>query len=237
MKFSGGRAGVIFSVIFALMLPLCSIAQQAPAPTGVQANQQTALSLFFEGRQLEMVNKNSEAAIKFASSLAMTEALLQSDPQNPDLLVLKAWNLFRLGHYKQVVTLADDMAKTRQDFRMIETKAEALYFLGLNEEALDQFTKYFSMAPPGEDRMSSAYYFAGETYIRLRMFEHADIALATATQLEPSMYYWWFRLGYVKELLGHYKKAYEAYGKALSLNPGFAPAKDGQDSVKAKSGL
>jgi tetratricopeptide (TPR) repeat protein len=232
----GGRTlRIALSAMLALVFSFQPQAQQAssPAPATLQA----ALSLFQTGRQLEMANKTSEAATRFTASLAMTETLLTSDPQNPDLLVLKAWNLFRLGHYKQVVSIAEEMAKTRKDYRMIETEAEAMYFLGNNEEALDRFTKYFSMAPSGDNRMSSAYYFAGETYIRLRMFEHADIALATATQLEPSMYYWWFRLGNVKEILGHYKKAYDAYGKSYSLNTGFTAAKDGQDSVKAKSGL
>jgi tetratricopeptide (TPR) repeat protein len=51
------------------------------------------------------------------------------------------------------------------------------------------------------------------------------------------MYFWWYRLGSVKEYLGQYKRAYESYGKALELKPGFAAAVEGRSRVKAKAGL
>jgi len=51
------------------------------------------------------------------------------------------------------------------------------------------------------------------------------------------MYYWWYRLGAAKEILGQYRRAYESYGKSLELNPNFQFAKDGRARVKAKTGL
>ena len=211
--------------------------QTQAAQPAASASYQTALQLFQRGRQLQLANKDADAEKVFASSLSQTEKLLLAEPSNVDYLALKAANLFRLKRYQEVVSLVQKNQDTKQDYRILETLAEALYFLGQNEEALKVFAHYIEMAPPNEERMSSAYYYIGECYIRLKKYEHADIAFTTATTMEKQMYYWWYRLGYVKEMLGRYMKAYEAYGSSLKLNPSFAPARDGQARVKAKTGL
>jgi tetratricopeptide (TPR) repeat protein len=115
--------------------------------------------------------------------------------------------------------------------------AEALYFLGKNEEALSAFSRYFTLSPESDDRRSSAYYYVGEIYFRIKKYEHADIAFSTAVALEKNMYYWWYRLGIVKELLGQYRRAYEAFNASLALNSNFTPALDAKERVKAKSSL
>ncbi|HWP68634.1 MAG TPA: tetratricopeptide repeat protein, partial [Rectinemataceae bacterium] len=198
---------------------------------------QVAFELYQRGRQLQMGGKEAEAGKAFVSSLAMVEKLIPADAANPDLISLQCWDLFRLGRHKDVAAIAQKALQTMKDYRIIETMAESLYFLGRSEEALKNFAKYFELAPPHDDRMSSAYYYVGECYARLKKYEHADIAFSTATSMEKGMYFWWYRLGGVKELLGQYKRAYGAYGTALELNPGFQAAKDGRGRVKAKAGL
>jgi tetratricopeptide (TPR) repeat protein len=206
-----------------------------PAPTG--PSYQTAAQLYQRGRQLQMAGREAEADKVFSSSLAMIEKLLPSDSANSDLISLQCWNLFRLDRHKEVVTIGQKALQTVQDFRIMETMAESLYFLDRNEEALQYFADYFARAPEREERMSSAYYYVGECYMRLKKYEHADIAFSTAITMEKNRYYWWYRLGAVKEILGQYKRAYETYGKALELNAGFQFAKDGRNRVKAKAGL
>ncbi len=206
-----------------------------PAPSG--SSYQTATQLYQRGRQLQMAGREAEADKVFSSSLAMIEKLLPSDSANPDFISLQCWNLFRLDRHKEVVTIGQKALQTVQDFRIMETLAESLYFLDRNEEALQYFADYFARAPEREERMSSAYYYVGECYMRLKKYEHADIAFSTAVTMEKNMYYWWYRLGAVKEILGQYKRAYEIYGKALELNAGFQFAKDGRSRVKAKAGL
>jgi len=71
----------------------------------------------------------------------------------------------------------------------------------------------------------------------MKKYEHADIAFSTAVALEKNMYYWWYRLGIVKEIVGDYRRAYEAFTTALALNAGFAPAQEARERVKAKSSL
>jgi len=184
-----------------------------------------------------MAGKETEAKKVFASSLSTVEKALQSDPSNLDLVSLQCWNLFRLERHKEVVAIAQKVLQSAKDFRIMETLAESLYFLDRSEEALQYFANYVELAPPTDDRMSSAYYYVGECYMRLKKYEHADIAFSTAVSMEKNMYYWWYRLGAVKELLSQYKRAYESYGRALELNAGFTPAKEGRTRVKAKAGL
>jgi tetratricopeptide (TPR) repeat protein len=196
-----------------------------------------ASQLYARGRQLQMSGKEGDASKVFVSSLDLIEKLLLAEPDNYDFIHLKSWNLFRLGRHEEVVSLAQKSIQTVRDYRIIEVMAESLFFLGRNEEALAQFASYIELAPSTDERMSSAYYYVGECYIRLKKFEHADIALSMATMLEKNMYYWWYRLGYVKEILGQYKRAYEIFGKALELNKGYRFAQDARARVKAKAGM
>jgi len=197
-----------------------------------------ALSLFWEGRRLEnLETRQAESQLAFQRSLAMTERLLSADPANSDLQTLKTWNLFRLHRYTDTVVYAQSVLNTRQDYRIIETMAEALYFLGKNEEALAAFSRYFTLSPDNDDRRSSAYYYVGEVYFRIKKYEHADIAISMAVTLEKNMYYWWYRLGLVKEILGQYRQAYDAFNASLALRSNFQPALEAKERVKAKSSL
>lgn len=223
----------VFVVLFVLGLTAGSL-HSAWAEDSYRA----ALSLFWDGRRLEAAEtRQTESQLAFQRSLAMTERLLASDAVNADLQTLKTWNLFRLHRYTDTVVYAQSVLNTRQDYRIIETMAEALYFLGKNEEALAAFSRYFTLSPDSDDRRSSAYYYVGEVYYRIKKYEHADIAFSTAVALEKNMYYWWYRLGLVKEILGQYRRAYEAFNTSLALRLNFQPALDAKERVRAKSSL
>ena len=207
-------------------------------PLGAQDSYSAALSLFWDGRRLEMAEtRKAESQLDFQRSLAMTERLLSKEPSNPDLQTLKTWNLFRLHRYVDTVVYAQSVLNTREDHRVLETMAEALFFLNKNEEALSAFGRYFTIAPENDDRRSSAFYYVGEIYFRIKKYEHADIAFSTAVSMEKNMYYWWYRLGLVKEILGQYRRAYEAFNTSLSLKSNFKPALEARERVKAKSSL
>lgn len=207
-------------------------------PLGAQDSYSAALSLFWDGRRLEMAEtRKAESQLAFQRSLAMTERLLSKEPSNPDLQTLKTWNLFRLHRYVDTVVYAQSVLNTREDHRVLETMAEALFFLNKNEEALSAFGRYFTIAPENDDRRSSAFYYVGEIYFRIKKYEHADIAFSTAVSMEKNMYYWWYRLGLVKEVLGQYRRAYEAFNASLALKSNFKPALEARERVKAKSSL
>lgn len=215
---------------------------QAAAPPAAEASDpgaefSRASQLYARGRQFEVAGKKAEADKSFAASLAIIEKLASADPKNVEYVHLRAWSLLRLERYAETVSTVQKALPSMKDYRLEEVLAEALYFLNRNEEALRHFASYLAVAPASDERMSSAYYYVGECYIRLKKFEHADIALSTATMMEKSMFYWWYRLGYVKEMLGQYKQAYEMYGKALEFNKGYKFAQEGRARVKAKAGL
>ena len=222
--------------------PLPALAQTTgpaprPAPDTLETAYQSAYQLFLRGRQLQVAGRDAEAAKTFASSLQATEKLLAKEPSNLDYVSLQCWNLFRLNRHNDVVATAQKALRAAQDHRVIETLAESLYFLNRNEESLAYFIQYFRLAHEDDERMSSAYYYVGECYMRLKKYEHADIAFSTATAMEKNMYYWWYRLGAVKEILSQYRRAYDAYGRALQISPKFQYALDGRARVKAKAGL
>ncbi len=239
MKLRAG-AGLLCAAL-AAMLFMASVfsaeAQTATTLSGQGASYSEAFQLYQRGRQLEQSGRAADAAKVFSSSLSIVEKLVLTKPADLDIVSLQAWNLFRLGRHKDVVSVAQKALASAKDFRIMETLAESLYFLGSSEESLKYFTRYMELAPPNDDRMSSAYYYMGECYLRLRKYEHADIAFSTATAMEKGMYYWWYRLGVAKENLSKYKQAYDIFGKALALNPGYQIARDAQARVKAKAGL
>lgn len=220
------------------------LAQSAPKATSpaissavAAPSYQTAMQLYQKGRNLEGVGRQTEAERSFEASLAMVEKLLLLDPSSADLISLQCWNLFRLGRHKEVVVKAQKALQTAKDYRIEETMGESLFFLGQSEEALKTFARYMGEAPADDERLSSAYYYMGECHVRLKQYEHADIAFTAAVTLESGMYYWWYRLGWVREMLGQYRKSYDAYGRALALNPDFKFAKEGRQRVKAKADL
>lgn len=254
-KATAGRRFASLCGIFCALIAFCapgSVPAQAQVPvapsgtapgsatavaTGGAASFPSANQLYQRGRQLQLAGKEAEATKAFASSLALTQKLVAAEPGNLDYVSLHVWNLFRLGRHAEVVSLAQKTLVAARDYRIYETMGESLYFLDRNEDALEAFASYVELAPERDERMSSAYYFMGECLVRLKRYEHADIALSTATTMEKGMYYWWYRLGFVKELLGQYKKAYEAFGTSISLNAGFKPAQEARARVKAKAGL
>lgn len=118
------------------------------------------------------------------------------------------------------------------DHRIIEALAEAKFYQGKNNEALSLFQEYLSLVPLNADRVGLAYYFMGEIFIRQAKFEHADIALTQAVNIEPLRSSWWVRLAYAREMTRGYAKALLAYDKALSLSPFLEDAVNGRERVK-----
>ena len=220
--------------IILILMWICGAVSLAVAEDSYSA----ALSIFWDGRRLETSEtRQAESQLAFQRSLAMTERLLSTDQANADLQTLKAWDLFRLRRYIDTVVFAQNVLNARQDYRILETMAEALFFLGKNDEALSAFSRYFTLSPESDDRRSSAYYYVGEIYFRIKKYEHADIAFSAELALEKNMYYWYYRLGLVEEILGHYRRAYDAFNSSLALKSNFQPAIEAKARVKAKSSL
>ena len=202
------------------------------APAGQKAD---ALLLFRQGRDLEAAGKAEEAKALYLKSIAVCDGELATDPKRMDAYAVKCWSLFRMNRHEEVISTGATAMKIIFDARIAEAMGESYFFLGKNDLAIQSFTKYLESGQFG-DRISTAYFFLGETYLRMHKWSHADIAYTTAVKLEPSMSRWWYRLGQVCENLGDWQRSIDAYTKALSLSPGMQDATAGMARAKAKLG-
>ena len=137
-----------------------------------------------------------------------------------------------LGRYEEAMAYARAGRNiSRYDIRIIRNLGEISYYLGRNNEAIQYFQEFLSLAPEGT-RVETTYYFLGEIYIRLGRFRHADIALTTAVHWVPGNAAWWTRLAYARENAGDLREAVTAYEQALALNPQLGDARRGLERVR-----
>lgn len=200
--------------LLAVLLVLSgALAPRLPA----QAAKPDALKLYREGRYED-------------SRVACLQEISQ-DPANIEPYVVLGWSLVALGRYADAEVYARKAYdEVRKDPRVMETLGESSFFLGRNDQALRWFQVYVTALPEGS-RVASSYQYMGEIYIRTSRWGHADIALRTALQFEPSNARWWARLGYAREMGGDLRYSLEAYDAALKINPGLTDALLGRERV------
>jgi len=140
-----------------------------------------------------------------------------------------------LNRYTEVISTGQAGMRVAFDARISEVMGESYYFLGQMENCLKSLQKYVEVSGDSGDRGPTAYFFMGEAYLRLKKYSHADMAYSTAVLKEPSMPRWWFRLGNACEASGDWKRALDAYNKALALSPALPEAVSAQARVKAQA--
>ena len=153
-------------------------------------------------------------------------------PNRMDAHAVLGWSLVRLRRYEEALAASEEAFRvSRYDPRIIETAAEALFYLGRRNEALRYFEEYAAIAPTG-GRIDLVYYYMGEIYIQQGRYNNADIAFSTALYHSPNIADWWARLGYARERAGELRFSLEAYNKALALNPNLEDAARGRTRVE-----
>ncbi len=155
----------------------------------------------------------------YKEAIEICEQELKVNPSNMDSYTVLCWALVANKQYHEAEQRATEAYNLKSnDERLIEVLGESKYFLDKNDEALTLFQRYVSKASENAARLGRVYYYMGEIYIKQARYEHADIAITTAVKNEPLRDFWWTRLGYAREMGGHYTEAVSAYDKALSLN-------------------
>ncbi len=205
-----------------------------PASAAPGAAKLDALLIYRQGRDLETAGKAADAQAKFAQAVGVCDQELATDSHRLEAYVVKCWSLFRLNRHSEVISTGQAGLRVAFDARISEVMGESYYFLGQMDNSLKYLQKYIEVAGDTGDRGPTALFFMGEAYLRLKKYSHADIAYSAAVAREPGMPRWWFRLGVACESQGDWKRAADAYAKALALSPSLQEAKDGQARAKAK---
>jgi tetratricopeptide (TPR) repeat protein len=194
-----------------------------PTPVPSRAD---ALELYRQGRTLEAAGKTADAQAKYRSAITICDQEIAQDSTRMDAYAVKCWCLFRVNRFQEVVDVGTIGLRVKYDPRLSEVMGEAYYHLNNFDLALKNLQKYIENAGEYGDRVSTAYFYMGETYLRLKSYDHADIAYSLAVNRDPSMARWWFRYGQSVELQGDWKRAADHYTRALKLQPDMQEATD-----------
>ena len=214
--------------------PSPAAAVSAPVSVSPAGAKLDALVLYRQGRDLETAGKMTDAQTKYTQSISICDTEIASSPKRIEAYVVKCWSLFRLNRHAEVISTGQTAMKINFDARVSEVMGESFYFLGQMDNSIKYLQNYLEAAGDDGDRGPTALFFLGENYVRLKKYAHADIAYSTALAKETSMPRWWLRLGAVCETEGEWKRAFDAYTKAIALNPAYQEAKDGQARAKAQ---
>lgn len=206
----------------------------AAGPASTAGPKLDALLLYHQGRDLESEGRQADAQAKYVQAIAVCDREMQAEPKRIEAYVVKCWCLFRQNKHSDVISTGQAGLRIAFDARISEVMGESYYFLGQMDSSIKSLQRYIDAVGDSGDRGPTALFFMGEVYLRLKKYSHADIAYSAAVNREPGMSRWWFRLGNACEGLEDWKRAFDDYGKALSLNPSYQEAKDGQARVKPK---
>ena len=172
---------------------------------------------------LKYKNREYEEAV----AICLNE--LESMPRNMDSYTVLGWSLLALGRNEEALEYGEKAYEILPtDPRIVEILGEAHFRLENNLESLVYFERYAVLYPTGQ-RIDVVYNLMGEILLRLKEYNHADIAFSTAVYHSSNISKWWARLGYAREMAENYRYALEAYEKALSLNPTLTDAIRGRD--------
>jgi len=168
----------------------------------------------------------------YLRSVAICQAEIADNPNNLESHVVISWSLIALNRLDEARMYALASRRiSRYDTRITLSLGEISYLQGLNDEAVRHFREYINRVPEGT-MMGRVYYLLGETYIRLGLFRHADIALTTAVHWLPGNAAWWTRLAYAREGAGDLHEAVAAYERALDLSFQYGDAQRGLERVR-----
>lgn len=193
-----------------------------------------ALQNYRAGRDLEARNRMQEAMPYYSEAIRLCMDAIAQNRATMDTYTVLTWTLRRQQQYTEVINWGQRALRINNDYRIIETMGEAYFYLYDYERSLQFMQRYVNSLPHGE-RASVAYFFIGEIYRLQEKFHRADIAYTTAVRLDPGLALWWYRMGTVREALGDYTSAIEAYQQALRRDPNYREARQGLERSRKEN--
>ena len=203
-----------------------------PVLLHAQTAQPDALAQYRRGRDLEAQNRMQEANSYYNEAIRICQDEIAFDGGTRDSYTVLTWALRRQMRNNEVISYGERALRAfGDDYRIIETMGEAYFYMDDYTNSIRYMQRYVSSLPQG-DRASVAYFFLGEIFRLQSKFHLADIAYTTAVRLESGTALWWYRLGTVREELGDFTQAAEAYQRTLSLEPGFRDTQNRLDIAR-----
>ena len=219
-----------FCVVICILLT--SFPAQAQSSGGTEAQSLSAMENYRRGRDLEDSNRMNEANIYYNEAVRQCLDEVSGNAASRITYTVLTWTLQRQRKYAEVITWGERGLRTFPDeYRIVEIMGEAFFYLADYPRSLSYMQRYTNALPNG-DRVSVAYFFAGEIYRLTQRYHHADIAYTTALRFEPNLALWWYRLGSVREEVGDKNPAIDAYRQALRLNPNYNEARNGLERLQ-----
>lgn len=168
----------------------------------------------------------------WTKTITECEKRLKKFPEDKTAKVLLGRALVKNKQYREAENRMNAfLQNAKHDLDFTEILAEAEFYLGKNGNSLSHFEEYAAYSSESAARYGASYYYMGEIYIRLSMYQHADMAFSTAVYIEPLLHRWWARLGYAREMAKNYTGALEAYSEAVRLDGTFEAALKGLERV------
>ena len=221
MRFSIWQLAPVF-----LLLASVVFSQMPPQPLwdmGIL----TALQNYQMGRDLEAQGRMTEAQAHYNEAIRLSQDEIARNVATSDTFTVMTWAMRRQNRHAEVLSWGEQGLRLfPNEHRLIETMGQSLFFMGDHTRSLSYLQRYVNFVPIG-GRAPIAYFFKGEIYRIRQQFHNADIAYTTAVNLQPGLPLWWFRLGSVREAVGDFTHAIEAYERAISLNPNHQEASAG----------
>jgi len=209
-----------------IFILLISFPAAAQSPGGLEVKALSAMENYRRGRELEDQNRMNEAAAHYNEAVRQCLEEVSGNTATRVTYAVLTWTLQRQRKYQEVISWGERGLRLFPDeYRIVETMGEAFFYLDDYTRSLDYMQRYTNAWPNG-DRVSVAYFFAGEIYRLTQKYRHADIAYTTALRLEPNLALWWYRLGSVREEIGDKNHAIDAYQQALRINPNHTEARN-----------
>lgn len=225
------RKIILLSVL--VLMPVLSVSAQSGAFGTVKGD---AMQMYTTGRNLESQGRMQEAETYYDQAVKLCNEDITQNNANRDTYTALTWALLRQKKYDDVITWGERGLRYYTDeYRILETMGEAYFYLNDYENSLKFMQNYVNSLPRG-DRVSVAYFFAGEIYRLEKKYLLADMAYSTAVKLQPGIALWWYRLGMVRESSGDNIPAADAYGQALKITPNYKEASDGLNRVRNAGG-
>jgi tetratricopeptide (TPR) repeat protein len=205
---------------------ICILLVSSPAGAQSPGETPSAMENYRRGRELEDLTRLNEANTYYNEAVRQCIEEVNANTASRATYTVLTWTLQRQKRYPEVISWGERGLKLFPDeYRIVETMGEAFFYLDDYTRSLSYMQRYTNALPQG-DRVSVAYFFAGEIYRLTQKYRHADIAYTTALRFEPNLALWWYRLGSVREEIGDRNQAIDAYQQALRINPNHNEARN-----------